>query len=163
MVIRLRPLDVTLTFEDRSYKLGETISCEVELVAKADIYVREARIDLVCQAHWAETYTVIVPAVMPSRGGAMVGATGSTYIPPKIPKQVSKDHKESYIHSSVVFLQDAQLQSAGRNTYQAKLEIQPETPDNAEKGTVSWSLVAAIDVARARDINKKQKVRVTLK
>ena len=125
MVIRLRPLDVTLTFEDRSYKLGETISCEVELVAKADIYVREARIDLVCQVHWAETYTVMVPAVMPSRSGAMVGATGSTYIPPKIPKQVSKDHKESYIHSSVVFLEDAQLQSAGRNTYQVRLEIQP--------------------------------------
>ena len=163
MVFRLRPLDVTLKFEDRSYKLGETINCDVELAVKADVDVREARIDLVCQVHWAETYTVMVPSVMPSRSGAMVGPTGRTYIPPSVPKQVSKEYKESYVHSSVVFLQDAQLQSAGRNTYQAKLEIQPETPDNAEKGTVSWSLVAAIDVARARDINKKQKVRVTLK
>ena len=83
-------------------------------------------------------------------------------MPPNVPKQVSKDHKESYIHSSVVFLQDAQLQSDKRNMYQAMLEIQLETPDNAEKGTVSWSVVAAIDIARARDINKKQKVRVTL-
>ena len=162
MVIRLRPLDVTLTFEDRSYKLGETISCDVELIAKSDVYVREARIDLVCQVHWAETYTVMVPAVMPSRGGAVVGPTGSVYIPPKIPKIVSKDHKENYIHSSVVFLQDAQLQSDSRNTYQARLEIQPETPGNAEKGTVSWSIVAAIDIARARDVNNKHKVRVTL-
>ena len=162
MVFRLRPLDVILTFEDRSYKLGETISCDVELVAKADVDVREARIDLVCQVHWGETYTVMVPAVRPSRSGAMVGPTGGTYMPPNVPKQVSKDHKESYIHSSVVFLQDAQLQSDKRNMYQAMLEIQLETPDNAEKGTVSWSVVAAIDIARARDINKKQKVRVTL-
>ena len=163
MVIRLRPLDLTLTFEDRSYKLGETINCDVELVAKADIYVREARIDLVCQVHWAETYTVMVPAVMPSRSGAMVGATGSTYIPPKIPKQVSKDHKESYIHSSVVFLQDTQLESDRRNTYQARLEIQPDAPENAERGTVSWNVVADIDIARARDVVKKEKVRVILK
>jgi hypothetical protein len=162
MVFRLRPLDVTLTFEDRSYKLGETISCTVELVAKADIDVREARIDLVCQVHWAESYTVMVPAAMPSRSGAMVGPTGGAFIPPKVPKQVSKDHKESYIHSSVVFLQDAQLQSDSRNMYQARLEIQPETPANAERGTVSWSVVAAIDIARARDVNKKEKVRVTL-
>ena len=162
MVFRLRPLDVILNFEDRSYKLGETISCNVELDARADVDVREGRIDLVCQVHWAETYTVMVPAARPSRSGAVVGLTGSTYIPPSVPKVVSKDHKESYIHSSVVFLQDAQLQSTSRKTYQAKLEIQPETPDNADKGTVSWSVVAAIDIARARDINKKQKVRVTL-
>ena len=70
MVLRLRPLDVTLTFEDRMYKLGETISCQVELVAKADVDVREARIDLVCQVHWAESYTVMVPAV---RGHPVVG------------------------------------------------------------------------------------------
>ena len=162
MVFRLRPLDVILNFEDRSYKLGETITCNVELEPRADIDVREGRIDLVCQVHWAESYTVMVPSTRPSRSGAMVGATGATFIPPSIPKQVSKDHKENYIHSSVVFLQDAQLQSAKRNTYQARLEIQPETPDHADKGTVSWSVVAAIDIARARDINKKQKVRVTL-
>ena len=162
MAFRLRPLDVILTFEDRSYKLGETINCDVELIAKTALDVREGRIDLVCQVHWAETYTVMVPAVMPSRSGAMVGPTGSTYSPPKIPKQVSKDHKESYIHSSVVFLQDAQLQSDRRNIYQARLEIQPEVPENAEKGTVSWSIVADIDIARARDIVKKEKVRVTL-
>ena len=162
MVFRLRPLDVILTFEDRSYKLGEAIICNVELEPRADVDVREGRIDLVCQVHWAETYTVMVPSVMPSRSGAMVGPTGRTYIPPSVPKQVSKDHKENYIHSSVVFLQDAQLQSAKRNTYQARLEIQPETPDNAGKGTVSWSIVATIDISRARDINKKEKVRVTL-
>jgi hypothetical protein len=163
MVFRLRPLDVTLTFEDRSYKLGETINCEVELVAKTDVDVREARIDLVCQVQWMETYTVMVPAVRSSRSGAMVGPTGSTYMPPNVPKQMFKEHKESYVHSSVMFLQDTQLQSAGRNIYQAKLEIQPVTPDNAEKGTVSWRVVAAIDIARARDINNKHKVKIALK
>lgn len=162
MVSRLRPLDVMLTFEDRLYKLGETITCEVELLAKADADVREARIDLVCQVHWVETYTVMAPAVMPSRSGATVGPTGGVYVPPSIPKHVSKEHKESYVHSSVVFLQDAQLQSGRKSAYQARLEIQPETPDNAEKGTVTWSIVAAVDISRARDINKREKVRVTL-
>ena len=52
MVFRLRPLDVILNFENRSYKLGETISCNVELDARVDVDVREGRIDLVCQVHW---------------------------------------------------------------------------------------------------------------
>ena len=64
--------------------------------------------------------------------------------------------------SNVVFLQAAQLQSAKESIYQARLDIQPETPDDADKGTVGWSVVAAIYIARARDINKKKKVRVTM-
>ena len=162
MVSRLRPLDVTLTFEDKLYELGETISCEVELLAKADIDVREARIDLVCQVQWVDIHTVMVPTVRPSRGGAALGATGGVYVAPRIPKQVSTEHKEKYVHSSAVFLQDTRLQSGSGNAHHVRLEIEPETPENAEKGTVNWSIVAAIDVSRARDINKKAKIRVTL-
>jgi hypothetical protein len=162
MVSRLRPLDVTIAFEDKLYELGETISCDVELLAKADIDVREARVDLVCQVHWVDIHTVMVPTVMPSRGGAAIGDTGGVYVAPRIPKQVSKEYKESYVHSSAVFLQDTHVQSGRGSSYRVRLEIQPETPDNAEKGTVSWSVLAAIDISRARDINKKTKVRITL-
>ena len=49
MVYRLLPLDLEFDFEDRAYKLGETIRVSVDMTPKADVHIREARVDLVCQ------------------------------------------------------------------------------------------------------------------
>lgn len=96
---RIRPLDVKLIFEDRPYSLGETIELTTELDARGDVEVREGRVDLVCEERWREIYTIMVPA---ATRASQVGGTIS--IPPKIPKQVNKEHRETYVHSSVVFL-----------------------------------------------------------
>ena len=49
MVSRLFPLGINIAFEQRPYKLGETIHVTVELVPRRDIRVREVRVDLVCE------------------------------------------------------------------------------------------------------------------
>jgi len=49
MVTRLFPLNVKVSFEDRPYKLGETISLTMELSPKRDMEIREGRVDLVCE------------------------------------------------------------------------------------------------------------------
>ena len=161
MVTRLRPLDVKLVFEDHPYKLGETIDLRVELDAKGAVEVREGRVDLVCEVRWGETFTVMVPTFSrPSRSA--VAGVGGVYIPPKVPKQVTKEYRETYVHSSVVFIEDERLDSGGTSRYNAMLEIQPEPPGHVEKGTVKWSLVTAIDVAQARDIKTRCPVKVTV-
>ncbi len=153
---RLRPLDVKLFFEDRPYKLGETIDLTTELDARGDVEVREGRVDLVCEARWTEIYTIMVS------GGRSVRLGGTINTPPKIPKQVTKEHKETYIHSSVVFLQDTRLDSRTRGSYRARLEIEPESLPHAAEATVKWTLVAAVDVAGARDIKTRRAVKVSV-
>ena len=162
MVSRLRPLNVEVAFEDITYKLGQDIKCDIEINSRSDVYVREGRIDLMCQVHWAESYTVMVPASRPSHSASRGGLMDSTYVPSMVPKQVSKDHKETYVHSSVSFLEDTELRSGQITTYNTRLTVQPENPDNACRGTVKWSVVAVVDVARARDIHKSHKVKISL-
>ena len=154
---RLRPLDVKLIFEDRPYKLGETIDLTAELDARSDVEVREGRVDLVCEERWKEIYTVMVPVARP-----LSSERGAVYVPPKVPKQVTKEFRETYVHSSVVFLQDTRLDSTTRGSYRASLEIEPEIPPHAAEATVRWKLVAAIDVTRARDIKTRRAVQVTV-
>ena len=161
MVTLLRPLDVKLLFENRTFKLGEAIDLTIELDAKRDVEMREGRVDLTCEVSWAEVNTVMVPIGNRSDAGAPAGLAG-IYMPTKIPKTVYKEHKDTYAHSSLIFLQDVQLQVGTTRTYQARLQIEPDSPENAGKGTVSWSLVATIDVARARDVTTTQQVDVTL-
>ena len=160
MITRIRPLDLNLAFQDRPYKLGETINIKVELRARGDVLVREGRVNLVCEERYTEIYTVMVPAyrVPPT---TRVGTPVPIPIP-NIPKQVSKEHRETYVYSSVVFLQDTTLNSGTTGSYNARLEIQPEPPPHAENSTLKWMLVTAVDVAQARDVTKKQRLKVTL-
>ena len=99
---RIRPLDLKLAFADRSYGLGETIHATVELTPRSDVEIREARVDLVCEEQYLESYTVQVPSGQPSDAGSPFNI-GGTYVPPRIPKQVTKDVRQTYVHSSVVF------------------------------------------------------------
>ncbi len=164
MVTRLRPLEVNLAFEDRLYKLGETIDLYLDLTARSDVVAREGRVDLVCEVRWAERYTVMAKVVTPLRTGSGVMSGGGTtqVITQTVPRQVYKEHKETYVHSSVVFLQDVRLDPATTGRYDARLEIQPEPPPHADEANLRWSIVVTIDVAGARDIKTRRRVKVNL-
>ena len=157
MVSRLRPLNMELDFEDRPYGLGETINLRVTLVPGRDVDVREGRVDLVCEERWTETYTVMVSTRF---GGGTRGAASS------VPKVSSKQHRETYVHSSVAFLSDTRLESGGARTYNSRLEISPEPPAHTgpqrEQAKVKWTLVASADVARGRDPKVRRPVKVNL-
>ena len=159
MLSRLFPLGVKVSFEDRVYKLGETIDLTVELGPKRDMEIREGRVDLVCEERWTEVSTVMVPVSRPSRSVATRG--GSLVPTPRIPKQVHQDHRETFVHSSVVFLEDTRLAPGKTGSYNARLEIEPEPPPHAREGKVRWRLVTTTDVAGARDIKARRLVKVT--
>ena len=59
MLTRLLPLGLKVDFQDRLYKLGETVNLTLELSPRREIEVREARVDLVCDIRYAEVITVV--------------------------------------------------------------------------------------------------------
>ena len=160
MISRVFPLKVQLEFEDRQYELGETINLLVELNARSDVDVREGRIDLVCEERYLENYTVMVPAARPSRNMQAISVTSVSKMPARVPKQVTKEYRETFVHSSVEFITDTRLTSGTKDTYRLELEIDSEPPPHAKQATLNWRLVAWIDVARARDIRKRYKLQV---
>ena len=165
-ISRLRPLDVKILFDDRPYKLGETINVMLELSARSEIEVREARVDLVCEEYYVESYDIMVPDIKTGRSmGGLYGGSGiaTGYTPtPMIPKQVTKEHRETYIHSSVIFLADSLLNSGVTDQYDVRLGIETELPPHAGISVVKWRLELVVDVARARDVKTRHKVDVEL-
>ena len=161
-VTRLRPLEVTMVFKDRSYKLGETIDIDLELKARRDVEVREGRVDLLCQERYKQTLTVTV--TKSARSGLRRGYTPTTF---KETKQVTHARNESYSHSGAVFLTDTGLRSGETGRHRVRLEIGPEPPQHMSDSTVreakvSWALVAAFDLAQARDVTERQPTKVAL-
>ena len=157
MVSRLRPLDVNLVFKDRTYKMGETINLTVELTPRGDVEVREGRVDLICEERWFETYTVMMHVTSPRE--VRLGATATGVLATRVPKLEHKAHRETFVHSSVIFLEDMHLGSDYTGRYDASLEIQLE-PVPHVGAKVKWSLITVIDVAQARDIKKRRTVKV---
>ena len=71
MLSRLHPLGIEVNFEDRPYKLGETVSLTLELSPRRDIEVRQGRVELVCDMRYTD-----VVRVLKRRGGLNPGAKG---------------------------------------------------------------------------------------
>ncbi len=157
MLGRLFPLGVKITFEDRPYRLGETINISVELEPRRDQEIREARVDLVCEERWTEVHTVRVNVNRP-RVGSASGAPEPTIT---VPKRVTESHRETYVHSSVVFLKDGRVQAARTSRHDATLLILPKPPPHADQAALSWRLVTTVDLAGARDIKARRLVKVT--
>ena len=163
MVTRLRPLEVSMSFEDRSYKLGETIDITLELSARRDVMVNEGRVDIICQENYQQTFTVPVtkPAAPDSRGqgSPAITITGS--------KQVTQNRSESYSHGCNVFVSEARLRSGASSRHSVRLKTSQEPPLHMSDPTVTklevkWTLVATFDVAQARDVTERQPVRIAL-
>ena len=151
-----------LLFEDRPYKLGDTIDLTVELHAKNDVRVREGRVDLVCEERWIQNFTVMAPAFPRSAATEPGGAQAAELPAPIVPKHIAEERREIYVHSGAILLQETRLSSGTTGRYEVGLEIQLTPPDHMSVSTVSWSLALAIDVAIARDIHKGYPLEVTL-
>ena len=52
MLYQVRPLQLSLEFESRAYKLGGTIEVVVEMRPSTNIQVRGGRVDLVCEERY---------------------------------------------------------------------------------------------------------------
>ena len=171
MVYKLKPLELSFDFENRWYELGDTVNIQVNLNPNGDVDVREARVDLICE----EIHTRNQRGISMGSGGASSIAGGSfsrsnDYVPATT--SVSQ-RKESYVHSTVVFLKDQTLLPSNLIAHNTTLQIQPQPPshfedakalvrNSEESWTFKWTLVASVNIARGRDQKKQRQVNVKL-
>ena len=131
MVFKLKPLELSFDFEDRSYELGDTIDVRVNLTASGDVDVREARIDLVCEERFSQHESGVVMGLSGRAGiaGQKMRVT-TDYV--SASSWVSQ-RTESYIHSSAVFINDARIRSGHPSIHIAKVQIQPKPPTHLDE------------------------------
>ena len=158
MISRLRPIDVSVSFDDRDYKLGESIDATIDMKPNRDCLVREGRVDIVLEERWTEEYTFsdeqpIISATADSGAGQAGTET--------ITKEVKKKHRETSIYGMVTFLQDEELTSGREVTRKVRVNIKPDRPAHAREGATSWWLQTVIDVAGARDVKPRHKVKIS--
>ena len=96
------------------------------------------------------------------------GSSGAPLITFKETKQVTHSRDESYSHSGAAFLIDTRLRSGATGRHRVRLEIAPEPPQHMSDSTtrdgevLPWELVAAFDVAQARDVTLRYPISVAL-
>ena len=163
MLHRLDPMDLSLDFDDRAYKLGEMVAVRVEIVPKGRITIREAGVELLCDQKFAETYTVSGPGLYSNPGVASPR--------PQIPNQVGSERLESYVHSRTAFLSDVTPEPGEPRSFDVRLPIDTALPrrfddakalegDAVRSWSFDWRLVVAVDVAGGRDARLERAVKV---
>ena len=165
MLHRLDPLELGLDFDDRPYRLGETVALRVEIVPKGRTTIREAGVELLCDQKFAETYTV--------SGPGLYSNTGEVGLRPDISSQVGSERVESYVHSRSVLLSDVTLEPDERRAFDVRLPIDTAKPrrfddaralegDAVRSWSFGWRLVVSVDVAGGRDASLEREVKIRL-
>lgn len=162
MLHRIRPLELSLEFDERAYSLGETIEAVVEIQPGADIQVRSGRLDLVCEEHYTQRGVSFVPDFY-ATDRVISGQTS----------HVAKERKEQLVHSTVQFMEETRLPGGGTVSRRASLAVETTLPPHFEESlalerdansawTFNWTLVATVDVAMGRDAQIEREVNITL-
>ena len=163
MVYKLRPVEMKIDFEDREYSLGDTIEVDIELDPVGEVAVRQARVELVCEERFVESFGF--------SGPGMYAGSGVSSPVSQISNQVTKERKETYVHSATSLLADARLRAGGRTSHRAALRIEHKDPvhlqdardlqaDSSRSWTFKWTLVTTLDVVRGRNPRKQRSVKL---
>ena len=164
-------MKMRIGFDDRPYKLGETVDLTVELDPVGEVRVRRGILELVLEERLTELKMgrqMGVGGASALQGGAPVRTTD--YVPMQ---QSTSTKSETRVHSSTEFLGESTLTPDGSNTYRTSLRIQPTPPKRLDearerekdsKSSVSfhWTLVARLDVVRGRDLKTERPITVAV-
>ena len=161
MLHRILPLEMSLQFDERAYTLGETIEAFVEMHPSANIRVRGGRIDLICEERYIQ------------RGVSFVPDTYAGMTPSGQTSHVAQERKETFVHSSVQFMEETSLPGGVSASRRASLVVGGAPPPHFEESlalerdassawTFKWTLLATVDVARGRDAQVEREVTITL-
>lgn len=171
MVFNLDPLDITLDFERRPYRLGDTINATVTLIPNGNVKIREASLNLVAEVR----RTQVQMGRTMGMGGASTLQGGNTFTSTDyVPMQQSTEQKTSTeVGYSTAFLSSASLSVGRPGTYSVALELGPRLPrvvqleEELELDTNSsltierWWLTVQVDVAMGRDQSRRREIDVT--
>ena len=139
-LLRPGPVSARVETEDRAYGLGGSMKLSIELRARREIDVEEARVDLECEEQWADTYVKMEPL---GRTGGMLGR-GKPMPGPAAPKRHVEVHTDTFVHSTATFARGIRLTPGTPAKYDVTLDVGEERPPHASGGTLTWRLVTVV-------------------
>ena len=134
------PVSARVEVDDRPYGLGDPMKLSIELQARREIDVEEARVDLECEEQWADTYVKMEPL---GKTGGMLGR-GKPMPGPAAPKRHVEVHTDTFVHSSVKLASGIRLVPGSPARYDVTLDIADERPPHASGGMLKWRLVTTV-------------------
>lgn len=129
MVYKLKPLELTFDFEDRSYALGDTVNVEVRLLPNGDVDVREARVDLVLE----ERFSGGSGSPMPGSVRGSCDWTGVDAPTALFGASSMKQRGEAEVVSQAVLLENTSLRTGMPSSQRVILQVPPSPPKHFEE------------------------------
>ncbi len=172
MVFKLDPLDIMLDYERRPYRLGETINAVVTLMAKTDIKIRTASLNLVAEVRRTQAgaaRTMDMGGAATLQGGQILKTTD--YIPMQQNTQQTTSDETCY---SVRFPASESLRQDETVRHSVDLLIGPELPKvaieskelerdaNNSLSIEQWWLETQVDVVMGIDQSHRKKIDISL-
>ena len=172
MVYKLDPLEVTLAFEHKQYRLGDTIDATVTLVPNSDIVIRKASLNLVVEGRRTE---VKMGRAM-GAGGASTLQGGNQHVTTDFTpmQQTTEERDYSEVCYSESFLASTSVRKGDSSRHRVPLEIGPGLPRpafearelqrdaNSSLSLDRWWIEVKVDVARGRDPYVRHEIDVNL-
>ena len=172
MVYKLDPLDISLDFELRPYRLGDTINATVTLTPRSNVEIREASLNLVAEVRRTGV-----------RMGRTMGAGGASALQGGVPirttdyipmQQTTEQKISTETCYSTEFLTSESLRKDDVNRRKVDLKIGPRLPKlaleakelerdaNSSLSIEQWWLEVQVDVAMGRDPSVREGIKVIL-
>ena len=172
MVYKLDPLEVTLAFEHKQYRLGDMIDATVTLVPNSDIVIRKASLNLVVEGRRTE---VKMGRAM-GAGGASTLQGGNPHVTTDFTpmQQTTEERDYSEVCYSESFLASTSVRKGDSSRHDVALKIGPCLPRpafeardlqgdaNSSLSLDRWWVEVEVDVARGRDPNVRHEIDVNL-
>ena len=138
--LRREPVSARVELEDRPHGLGSSMKLSIELQARQEIDIEEARVDLECNEQWVDTYVKMESL---GRTGGMLGR-GKPMPGPAAPKRHVEVHTNTFVHSSVTFARSIHLAPGTPAKYELTLDVGGERPPHASGGVLKWRLITTV-------------------
>ena len=172
MVFKLNPLDISLDFERRPYRLGDTIGVTVCLMPTGKVEIRKAMLNLVAKVRRTE---VRMGRAMDMGGSATLQGGNVFTTTDYVPMQQSTEQKTSTeICYSSQFLTSESLGKGNDSRHKVDIKIGPHLPKvvleakelerdaNSSISIEQWWIEAHADVVRGPDWSVREKIQVKL-
>lgn len=173
MVFNLDPLDIDLDFEQRKYRLGDTITATVTFMPKGNVEIRSASLNLMGQVRRTKAS---VGRTMGINGGAALQGGNSFTTTDYVPMQQHTEQQISTeVFGSAQIVLSGLLRKGEVNRHKVTLRLDQELrklqslsreaamlqrDSNSGLAIEPWWLEVQVDVVRGRDAIVRRQVEV---
>lgn len=131
------PVRISVLFNDRPYRPGETIEAAIQVVSRDRLEISHARAELVCQRR------------RPRSGELWLRS-----------HETGQSSGSSYVHSAARFCERKTIRAGGEETFSADLPIEETLPAGGEDADLRWKLVITFETLDRRAFSSEQRIRI---